>query len=148
MCRATLSVKTKTGQPCTCEAWLGSEDDPARTPLFCGRHVGSKECSICLCYTRDVRICPELSCNHAFHARCIKRWLTDEQGKPRPEANCPICRAPCWTCVAGPVTCRRDFVFRNFPWTLWRPSRVAVLTTLYIGGVCAKILYSAVTHLL
>ena len=105
------------------------------------------ECSICLCYARDVRICPQLSCSHAFHVRCINRWLTDEQGKTRPDAGCPVCRAPCWSNVlrppeTAPVAGWRVRCLRWCSDGLHSPSQLTVLTALYLGGVCARFLLS------
>ena len=43
-------------------------------------------CSICL--TAEQRTVVQLSCNHAYHRRCVKRWL-------RTQLTCPLCNQHC-----------------------------------------------------
>lgn len=48
------------------------------------------ECAVCLCHVRTPKsrhVLPK--CGHAFHFRCIKKWLS--QGL----LTCPMCRSPC-----------------------------------------------------
>mmetsp|Transcript_47315 Transcript_47315/g.152229 ORF Transcript_47315/g.152229 Transcript_47315/m.152229 type:complete len:268 (+) Transcript_47315:33-836(+) len=62
-------------------------------------HIGGgevEECRICCeeyAHGSRKRILP---CNHAFHPACVDLWLlgSREQGPPRGERVCPICKAP------------------------------------------------------
>lgn len=48
------------------------------------------ECAVCLSQVRTKASLHVLSkCSHAFHFRCIKKWLG------RGLLSCPLCRAPC-----------------------------------------------------
>ncbi|CAL1379308.1 unnamed protein product [Linum trigynum] len=43
-------------------------------------------CSICLGELRKGRACQLRRCNHAFHVKCIERWVE------RAHYTCPLCR--------------------------------------------------------
>ena len=49
-----------------------------------------RTCPICLSDATD-DYC-RIACGHAFHARCIKRWISDHPEDRR--ASCPVCRTP------------------------------------------------------
>lgn len=49
----------------------------------------SGECSVCLSeYAEGEECCRLAACGHAFHRRCVERWL-----KGCSAATCPLCRA-------------------------------------------------------
>lgn len=50
-------------------------------------------CAICLEEVDTEETC-NLSCGHAFHSRCIQKWLVVEP-------SCPVCRAPSPACQHG-----------------------------------------------
>lgn len=78
-------VIKKTGKTCT------------HVPRFltegvwsCGIHRSKQnfqtfECSICLESCENEMVCYITPCNHKFHKKCMKRWLSSH-------SNCPLCR--------------------------------------------------------
>ena len=61
--------------------------------------MSCRECTICLDPIHKGASVISLDCEHVFHARCIARWLLEEQYEPA----CPTCKAdpfpwPTWTC--------------------------------------------------
>ncbi len=85
-CRATVAYGPRAGLPCELTARWGL-DDATFEYQFCHNHIGSRECSICLCVNRSVKACDRLPCDHTYHAKCIKTWL-------RRNPTCPVCRRP------------------------------------------------------
>ena len=45
-----------------------------------------EECSICLAKYKITDIVKLLPCRHAFHKKCIKKWLSNEEHN-----KCPLC---------------------------------------------------------
>lgn len=50
------------------------------------RGYSTKDCSICLEVNND---CVILPCEHTFHEKCIKKWLTEKS------SCCPNCKYDC-----------------------------------------------------
>ena len=64
------------------------------------------QCIICLANSQPrnhQRYLKQLPCAHAFHPRCINRWL-------RTHVTCPLCRVSCYDPVDF-VPLRRTFLF-------------------------------------
>merc|ERR1719387_602127 len=58
--------------------------------------IGVDQCAVCLEDVSEQETLVQLPCQHAFHALCAARWLTqDTQNAPR----CPLC---CRTMVGTP----------------------------------------------
>ena len=71
--------------------------------------LSCRECMICLDPIHKSASVIRLDCEHVFHAKCIARWLLEEQYEPA----CPTCKAdpfpwPTWTCC---FCCRVRFPF-------------------------------------
>ena len=56
-----------------------------RTPLL-GDRMKNDSCCICLELFEDNAELVELSCSHAFHTDCIRKWLLDKS-----TTKCPLC---------------------------------------------------------
>lgn len=72
-----------------------------------------RECAICLDPIHKGTSVIRLECEHAFHSRCIARWLLEDQYEPA----CPTCKAdpfpwPTWTCC---FCCRVRLPFDELP---------------------------------
>jgi hypothetical protein len=66
------------------------------------------QCAICLSGTQQSRNHPrrflkQLPCGHAFHPRCIDRWLNTR-------VTCPLCRVMCYDPIHF-IPLRRTFLF-------------------------------------
>ena len=49
------------------------------------------ECALCLAYLAPGDRMRTLPCSHAFHQKCVDRWLIDSQTRRKRE--CPLCKA-------------------------------------------------------
>lgn len=63
------------------------------------------ECSICLCQPDKPRV---LECGHAFHSRCIKRWVYASGA-----AVCPLCRQACYEILQSASLSRKVEFLEN-----------------------------------
>ena len=75
--------RTKCWAPTVTGRWCRRRVSPGHDR--CSLHrTSANECSICLGRHGALR---RLSCGHAFHRGCIRRWL-------RRGSGCPLCRDP------------------------------------------------------
>lgn len=102
----TCCATTAAGAPCRYRA--------TREGQLCGVHRRSEDlaitCPVCLDRVTPSRA-SRLPCGHAFHKRCIRRWLARQ-------LTCPNCRQLCLEhlSVAGSSLCRQlRLLLRTLP---------------------------------
>lgn len=77
----------KTGSPCPYQGKVLGKNGKH----FCGIHAPGEECSICLDPQKaSGRGSMQLNCKHAFHGRCLQKWIIKRPTRP----VCPLCRSP------------------------------------------------------
>mmetsp|Transcript_93414 Transcript_93414/g.171418 ORF Transcript_93414/g.171418 Transcript_93414/m.171418 type:complete len:236 (-) Transcript_93414:99-806(-) len=72
---------------------LAGQNVVDQLPLVRAADCGVTKCGVCLEELEPEASVVKLPCRHAFHPRCISRWLT------KCKNTCPLCTAPiqaCW----------------------------------------------------
>jgi len=90
---------------------------------MCRMHARAAEVECPVCMTPiPKRSAREMSCGHAFHARCIGRWFA------RGQLTCPMCRALCLEQLRGKLSARLAKIVKTMP-----PSHADFFPTYIIG---------------
>merc|ERR1740123_1924526 len=84
---AATTTPLEAEQQLACREVVSFSEIERHFPIFFPK--GSPTCVICLATIEKTDPCRKTTCNHEFHADCIMKWWTKEQGSL---LNCPTCR--------------------------------------------------------
>merc|ERR1740123_274784 len=84
---AATTTPLEAEQQLACREIVSFSEIERHFPIFFTK--GSPTCVICLSTIEKTDQCRKTTCNHTFHADCIMKWWTKEQGG---FLHCPTCR--------------------------------------------------------